>query len=58
MKTIISKVLIILLMLNLIAPFSAFAAEDKVIYNCGEKIRLTNGLQLALSIIKNNKEES
>lgn len=41
MKTIMSKVMIILLMLNLIAPFSAFAAENKVIYNCGEKVRLT-----------------
>ncbi len=44
MKTIISKVMIILLMLNLIAPFSAFASNEIVLYNCGEKVRLTNGL--------------
>lgn len=44
MKTIISKVMIILLILNLIAPFSAFASNEIVLYNCGEEVRLTNGL--------------
>ena len=44
MKTIISKVLIILLMLNLIAPFSVYATENISIYNCGEQIRLRKGL--------------
>ena len=44
MKTIISKVLIILLMLNLIAPFSAFASNEITLYNCGEEVRLSIGL--------------
>ena len=44
MKTIISKVMIILLILNLIAPFSAFASNEIVLYNCGEEVRLNNGL--------------
>lgn len=44
MKTIISKVMIILLFINLFAPFSAFAANETTLYNCGEEVRLSIGL--------------
>lgn len=40
MKTIISKVMIILLMLNLIAPFSAYASQEIIIYNCDKIVEL------------------
>lgn len=44
MKTIISKVMIILLFINLFAPFSAFASNETTLYNCGEEVRLSIGL--------------
>ena len=45
MKKIISKMLILLFLLNLIAPFSVFAANDITIYNCEKIVTLDYGIE-------------
>lgn len=44
MKTIISKLMALLILINAIIPTTAFANGENVIYNCGYEVEFANGI--------------